>query len=323
MSRREKNNRLRRQFQPRAWAIRHMQVLFSSLGRLWQHPWGSLLNILVIAIAMALPAGLHLLVGNLEQLASNWRGGASATLFLKQDISNHEVQRFLSSLRTMPEIGEITHLTPQQALAEFRQYSGLGDALSLLKSNPLPHVVLIHPADANSSVEKFGALVERLRKKAAVDRAFIDLQWVARFQGMVQLLQRGSRLLALLLSLAVLLVIGNTIRLEIQGRHQEIEIIKLVGGSHAFIRRPFLYQGFWYGLLGGFGAALLVWISLLTLQSPIRHLSQLYGDSYHLMGMGFGLPLLLLFSGGLLGVLGAWVAVRQQLSRVEPAGSSL
>jgi len=317
--RRHRTARLRTRFQPRAWFLRHLQVFFSSLGRLRQRPLGNFMSILVIAIAMALPAGLHLLVTNLERLSGKWEGAASATLFLEQGLDEAEVERVLRRLRKNPGVGRIRHLTPQQALAEFRRHSGLDDAISLLEENPLPHVVLVRPRDPQISLGHFRALVDRLRDDPGVERAIADLQWVDRFRGMVKLLQRGTRILAALLSLAVLLVIGNTIRLEIQGRRQEIEIVKLVGGSHAFIRRPFLYEGFWYGLLGALLALFLLFLSLTLMQEPVAHLARLYGSDFTLRGGGLSLALPVLSTGSLLGVVGAWIAVRQQLREIEPA----
>jgi len=318
MNRRRRAARLQGGFQPRAWLMRHLQVFFSSLGRLWQRPLGNFMSILVIAIAMALPAGLHLVVDNLERLSDNWEGAASATLFLRQELDDAKVEALLQRLRREPQVGELKHLTPSQALAEFRRHSGMADAISLLEENPLPHVVLIHPADPGIPAEQFRALVERLRDHPEVERAIADLQWVERFQGMVHLLQRGTTILAALLSLAVLLVIGNTIRLEIQNRRQEIEIVKLVGGSHAFIRRPFLYEGFWYGLLGAALALLLLSLSLFLLHGPVSRLARLYGSDFTLESPGPAVVLAMLLAGSLLGILGAWIAVHQQLQEIEP-----
>ena len=318
MNRRRISRRLRAKADPRAWLGRNLQVLLSSLGRLWQRPMGSFMSILVIAIAMALPTALYLVTDNLQRLSRNWEGSASATLFLRTDVTADQVEQVLQRLKTMPEIGRLQHLTPEQALAEFEQYSGLGEAVSLLEENPLPHVVLIQAADAGFSAGKLSALLQRLEKLPEVETASADLQWVARFQAMIRILHRGALLLAALLALAVLLVIGNTIRLEIQGREREIAVVKLVGGSRAFIRRPFLYEGFWYGLLGSLGALLLVILSRWLLQEPVRQLSQLYASGFSLQGPSLTAASLVVASGCLLGVAGAWIAVHQQLDRIEP-----
>lgn len=319
MNRRARKKRLRRELRPRAWLMRNLQVLFSSLGRLWQRPLGSLMSILVIAIAMALPTGLYVVVHNLERLAQGWEGAASATLFLEQGLKAGQVEALLKRLRQEPGISAIQHLDPDQALAEFRQYSGLGEAVSQLQENPLPHVVLVRTADPHIPVEAFSSLLERMKALPEVETATADLQWMRRFQAIVRILQRGAQLLSVLLAMAVVLVIGNTIRLEIQNRRQEIRIVKLVGGSNAFIRRPFLYEGFWYGLLGSLTALLLVAASWLLLRDPVDRLSQLYGSGFALEGIALQTAGMVLLLGCLLGVAGAWIAVHQQLGEIEPA----
>ena len=301
---------------PTVWLSRHLQVLLASLGRLWQRPLGSLMSILMIAIAMALPLGLYLVVDNLQRLSLHWQGGASATLFLRADLEAREIPPLLAHLRRDPRIERLHHLTPEQAMAEFRRHSGLGDALALLEQNPLPHVVLIETTD--SDPQALARLMEKLRRDPRVERALADLEWLRRFRAMVEILERSTQLLAIALGMAVLLVIGNTVRLEIQHRRREIEIMKLVGADTPFIRRPFLYEGFWYGLLGAVGAWLLILGAGLLLSPSITRLSALYGSAFHLQGPGMVTTLALLGGGALLGIAGAWLAVGRQLNAIEP-----
>ncbi len=318
MSRRRRKTGFRRRLSLSAWLTRHAQVFFASLGRLARRPLGSLMTLTVLGIAIALPLGLHLLVSNLEQLAAGWDGAASISIFLEEGAGQARAENLAQTLRARPDIGEVQHITPEQALAEFRQHSGFGGALDLLDSNPLPHVLLARPANPDMGPEKVETLLAEVKKLPGVDLALADLQWVERFQGINRILQRAALLLALLLALAVLLIIGNTIRLEIQNRRDEIEIIKLVGGSNAFIRRPFLYEGFWYGLLGGGFAISLVWLSSLALQGPVRHLAELYQSSFRLGGLDPATAITVLGLSILLGVLGAWTAVSQHLGAIEP-----
>jgi cell division transport system permease protein len=318
MSRRKRKTGFRRRLSLSAWLIRHAQVFFSSLGRLVRRPLGSLMTLTVLGIAIALPLGLHLLVGNLQQLAGSWDGAASISVFLRQDIGQQQVEKLVQTLAARPDIADIQHITPKQAMAEFRQQSGFGSALDLLDSNPLPHVLLVQPVDSDSAPEVIEALLNNLKQHPEVELALADMQWVERFQGINRILQRATVLLALLLALAVLLIIGNTIRLEIQSRRNEIEIIKLVGGSNAFIRRPFLYEGFWYGLLGGFIAIVLIWLASLALQHPVSHLAQLYQSDFRISGLNLRTAALVLGLGILLGITGAWTAVSQHLGAIEP-----
>ncbi len=318
MSQRRRDPGFKHRLSLSAWLTRHAQVFFASLGRLVRRPLGSLMTLSVLGIAIALPLGLHLLVANLQQLAEGWSGAASISIFLKEGTDQAQAEKLMRVLEARPDIGEVRHITPEQALAEFRQHSGFGDALDLLDSNPLPHVLLAQPANPDIGAEKAETLLAELKKLPGVDLALADLKWVERFQGINQLLQRAVLILSLLLALAVLLIIGNTIRLEIQNRRDEIEIIKLVGGSNAFIRRPFLYEGFWYGLLGGGIAITLVWLSSLALQGPVQHLAELYQSSFRLGGLDPSTAITVLGLSILLGVLGAWTAVGQHLGAIEP-----
>ncbi|HEC06106.1 MAG TPA: cell division protein FtsX [Thiolapillus brandeum] len=317
-----KQRRQRRGFDKRfslsAWLTRHAQVLFSSLGRLWQRPLGSLMTLLVLGIAIALPLGLHLLVNNLQQLAEQWDSGASVSVFLKENSSDEAIQSLIGTLKSRDSISGVRHITPDQALEEFRQQSDFSAALELLDDNPLPHVLQIRLRNTDISAGELEQFLQSLEKHSEVELALADLQWVERFQAITRIIQRIALVLAVLLSLAVLLIIGNTIRLEIQGRRDEIEIIKLVGGSNAFIRRPFLYEGFWYGLMGSLIALGLILLSGLALRDPVTHLTALYQSSFQLSGLALTTILGVIGSSVLLGILGAWIAVSQHLGEMEP-----
>jgi cell division transport system permease protein len=216
-------------------------------------------------------------------------------------------------------VGTTRVIGRQEALAEFRRLSGFGEALDLLGENPLPVVLLLQPSQRASTPEGAAALADRLGKLPEVDMAQLDLEWVRRLHAMTRTAERGIWVLVTLLSLAVLLIVGNTIRLEINNRRQEIEITKLVGATNAFIRRPFLYDGLWYGILGGLIAWLLITLSLLLLQGPVADLAGLYDSQFDLAGLSLGGSLVVLGGSGLLGLAGAWLAVGRHLAAIEPA----
>ncbi len=308
--------RLRTPRHPGRWLQRHLQTALGALGRIWRRPLANGMSLLVIAIALALPAGLHLVVKNLHRLGGHWQGGTGATLFLQRDLPAKEIQALLERLRHTPGVGQVRHLTPEQALADFRAHSDLDDALDLLDENPLPHVVLI---EASGQAADLARLLDQVRRWPGIDRASADLAWVERFNALVGLIQRAAWLLAGFFGLAVLLVIGNTIRLEIQSRREEIAVIKLVGGSDAFVRRPFLYEGFWYGLLGGLGALLLVTGALWLLTPAVTRLARLYGGGFELAGLDAVTAAAVVAGGALLGILGAALAVGQTIRAIEPA----
>ena len=194
----------------------------------------------------------------------------------------------------------------------------IGEALDLLDRNPLPAVVLVVPSAAHSSAEATGRLARQLEGYREIEMAQVDLQWVRRLDAITRTLERGVGVLAALLAAAVLLIIGNTIRLEIQNRHSEIEIVKLVGGTNAFIRRPFLYEGFWYGLIGAAIAITLVLAALYLMQGPVERLAGLYESHFDLTLLTSGTFMAILFGSPILGLAGAWLAVGRHLKRIVP-----
>ncbi len=302
----------------RTWLTRHAQVSLSSLGRLYRAPLASFMTAAVIGIALALPAGLYLLTTNLQQLSDRWDSNADFSLFLQQDLGISQAQALAGRLSDWPEIDTLQLITPDAALAEFRAHSGFGGTLDSLDKNPLPAVLAIKPADRYSDADSAAALLERLQALPEVELAQLDLQWVKRFNAMVDIVRRSIWIMAALLGLAVLLIVGNTIRLEIQNRRSEIEITKLIGATNAFIRRPFLYAGFWYGLLGAILALLLIQLTFLQLHGPVHQLAELYQSDFRLQALTGNEALALLLAGILLGLLGALLAVGRHLAAIEP-----
>jgi cell division transport system permease protein len=309
----------RRSLRLDVWALRHLQVALASLGRLSRAPLSSLMTAAVIGIALALPTGLHLLLNNVQQLSGSWDGAASISLFLKAETDLEQAQDLAAKLRLRTDVGEVNLIDRKNALEEFRQLSGFSGALDSLDTNPLPHLLVVVPSIESSNADSAQLLLKELKQINQVDFAQLDLQWVKRFQGITRIVQRGVMVLATLLALAVLLIVGNTIRLEIQNRHAEIEITKLIGGTDAFIRRPFLYSGLWYGLSGGLIAWALVTLSLWLLAGPVANLAGLYDSGFDLSGMDLLTFAWLLLGSGLLGLGGSWVAVARHLNQIEPS----
>ena len=300
------------------WALRHAQVSLSSLGKLSRAPLSTLMTAAVIGIALALPGGLYLMLENVQTLSANWDGSASISLFLKQGKSERESAELASRLENDAAVRSVKRITPDQALDEFRRLSGFSDALEALTENPLPALIIVEPALSHSTPEALASLTGRLEREPAVEFAQLDLQWVKRLHTMTEIARRGVIVLAALLGLAVLLIVGNTIRLEIQNRHSEIEITKLNGATDAFIRRPFLYNGLWYGLFGGVIAWVLIAISFYLLNDPVARLATLYQSGFDLSGINLATMLTLISGGALLGLAGSWIAVGRHLNLIEP-----
>ncbi|MHB1869354.1 MAG: permease-like cell division protein FtsX [Steroidobacteraceae bacterium] len=297
---------------------RHVQSLFGALGRLARAPLATVLTLLVIGIALALPAALALLVRNAESATGGFGRAVDMSVYLKSGISLARAHQLAVEARAEPGVAAVHVISADEGLSQFRRYSGFGAALDALKTNPLPNVLRIVPQSRASGA----AALEGLRRTFAgwpeVDMVQLDAQWVLRFNAMLAVVRRLVLIAAALFGAGVLAVIGNTIRLEILNRRDEIEVTKLVGGSNAFVRRPFLYTGVLYGL----GGALLAWLVLegtvLALHAPVTRLATLYGSGFELTGLA-GRELGGLFCGGMgLGWLGAWISAHRHLRDIEP-----
>lgn len=299
--------------------VRHAHGGLYSLGQLARAPLSTLMTAAVIGIALAMPTGLHLLLGNARQLTAGWDATAHVSVYLKQGVGAEDAERTAQTVRARNDVAQVRYLSPGDALTEFRRLSGFGDALSALDQNPLPGVLVVRPAATNGSPGDIDALVQALRKLPGVEAAQLDVQWVKRLYAIMEIGRRGVLVLASLLSLAVLLIVGNTIRLAIQNRRDEIEIMKLIGGTDAFIRRPFLYTGIWLGVMGSGIAWALVNLSLWALEGPVSRLAGLYGSGFRLTGLDLSAAAVVLGVGTLLGLSGAGIAVGRHLRAVEPA----
>ena len=300
------------------YLLLHAQTLISTLGQLVRAPFSLFMTTAVLGIALALPTGLHVVLKNAQHLSSELEGTAQISLFLKTAVTEQQAQRLAQKLRQMPEIARVRFISRQQALTEFKQNSGFADAMQALDDNPLPHLLVIQPVLEQSDSHRIERLVQQLGQHIEVDVAQLDMDWIKRLYSILNLVQRGAWLLAMILALAVLLVVGNTIRLAIENRRDEIVIIKLIGGTDGFIRRPFLYTGFWYGLFGALIAFAIISATLLLLSGPLEQLSMLYNKSLILTVLDLQTTLYLLFVGVLLGLIGSWLAVGRHLKDIEP-----
>lgn len=297
-----------------AWIGQHVQALLFSTGQMFRNPVGSLLAVAVIGISLALPAAFYLLLINAERVVAGWGGNAQITVFLELDVPGARAVELARELTNRAGVAAVRHVTPEQALEEFRRTSGFGHAIDQLGDNPLPGVLLVEP-EPGGAVD---SLLEALAAMPEVDLARFDRRWIERLVAMLAIMHRAVQILAALLGLAVLLIIGNTIRLSIYNRRTEIEINTLFGATNAFIQRPFLYSGFLHGLAGAALAWLLVTAAVFLLRDPVARLAELYASDFVLTGLGTGTTLRLLALGAMLGVLGSWVAVQRHLREIAP-----
>ena len=297
----------------------HLRVSIASLGRLYAQPIATLMTAAVIAIALALPVGLYIALANIGQLSTGWDGSTQISLFLESDIKLDDAKKLKQRLEKHKDIKNVDLIDKETGLQQFKEISGFGDAIKYLDSNPLPIVLVVQPRVIANQPDITGTLVRDLEKNKQVELAQLDVQWVKRLYTLLEIANRSILVISSLLAIAVLLVVGNTIRLDIQNRREEIEVSKLIGASDAFIRRPFLYVGFWYGALGGLLAWMITLFSLLLMERPIHKLALLYHSDFRLSGLGFDNTILLIAISCTLGLIGSWIAVSRHLKEIEPS----
>lgn len=300
-----------------AWLRHHRLSAADSLYRVLDNLGSSVLTWMVIGIALALPVGLNVALDNVGKLSASWDSPAQISLFLQDGLANDKARQFEAELGDRADVVATQFISREEALEEFSALSGFADVLASLDENPLPNLILVSPVDGLEG-EAVAALRDDLQGYPEVGEAVLDMAWLQRLNSLMELCRRLVQAVGGLLVLGVVLILGNTIRLAIESRRDEIVIVKLVGGSNAFVRRPFLYTGLWYGVGGGAVAAILVAISLWFLQGPVGQLAQLYDSAFQLRGLGIMGGLNLVILGGLLGLSGAWLAVTRHLASIEP-----
>ncbi len=299
------------------WLGRHVNMAGQSLGRLLRQPFASLMIVLVIAVTLALPAALNLIVKNAAAVSGSWDNALDFSVFLSRDISLDEAQHLAQLIGQRADVANVSLISAQQALEEFKLQSGFGDAMDQLSQNPLPHTLVVRPSAANTT-ESMVLLREELANLPETDLVQVDTEWVQRFHAILDIVRQAILIGSVLLGTAIIVIIGNTIRLDIQNRREEIEVTKLIGASNAFVRRPFLWTGFWYGLLGGLLAIALVQYGVYLLQPPIARLAGLYQSGVAVLSFDLREIGVIVGVGVLLGLLGSWFAAARHMRRIEP-----
>jgi cell division transport system permease protein len=299
------------------WLLRHTGTAGAALSRLGRQPFASLMTILVIAVTLALPAAMHLVVKNARSVSASWDNALDFSVYLNKEVTAEQAERLAAIVGQRADVESVILITADEALAEFREQSGFGEALDHLDGNPLPHTLVVRPASFNTEVS-MGLLNEELGNLPESDFVQVDTEWVRRFHAILAILERAILMGATLLAAAILVIIGNTIRLDIQNRREEIEVTKLIGASNAFVRRPFLYSGFWYGLTGGLLALLLVWYGLYALGEPVSRLAGLYERRFDVLSLSIAESFAIIGIGIGLGLVGSWIAATRHMRRIEP-----
>jgi cell division transport system permease protein len=294
------------------WRRQHAWCVRDSLRQLARRPLGSALTVAVMGLALALPLAFYLLLANLQHLATALGDSQSVSVFLKSNVTAEGADQLAATLRARADVAGVTVRTPQQGLGELAAMQGFGDAIKSLPDNPLPFVLLVEPR-AGADRAQVESMVAAVRASPGVDLVQDSGQWRARLDALIALGRRVTLLLAALLGAAAVLVIGNTVRLDLRSRADEIAVQRLIGASAAFVRRPYLYEGAWYGLAAGIVAVLLVLLLEAVLAAPVRDLVASYAGRLHFGGLSWGTLGVALAIAVALGWLGAWIASGRHL----------
>ena len=295
---------------------RHLSCCYLELVRLVRQPLGSLMTTGAIGLALALPAGLSAVLQNMEGLASAWGEARSFSVYLNDGVGVAVAEQLASDLERNPVVGSVRRISPQEALAIMEGRGEFGETIESLEENPLPWTLVVAPA-AGAADDEFMALQDTVATLPQVDQLRADTRWLQRMSAILNLAGRAMLLILIMVLVALVLIIGNTVRLEIQRQRDGIEVMALLGASRGYMRRPFLYQGFWYGLGGGLLAVVLVRLGLWSLGGTYADLMALYESERVLAGASWRQELLILGVGALTGWLGAWRAVAGQLRSLE------
>jgi len=306
----------------RAWLRRHSYSFFSSLGVLFRHRVGTLMTVLVLGIAMFLPLGLYITLTNLEGMNLRQDEWSAVTVFFKSGTTQAEAGQVADELkkRFQPEV--VVMISPQEGMVDFREASGFGESLDMLEENPLPWVMQVSPQPGSTEAveERVAELTAFLQSLDSVEVTQFDYKWLQRLGRMMELGTAAVTVLIFLFGLAVVVVVANTIRLDVASHAEQIEILALVGAGNAFVRQPFLYTGLWYGLMGSLLAVILLGLTMLYLGRPLGLLLETYGTVFSLRGLGAYNTMWVLLGGGFLGWLGAWISVQRYLRRLKVGG---
>lgn len=310
-----KNSRAQARSGAGIWLDQHLYSFVSSLGRAVRRPWATLLTVGVMAVAFALPLGLWLALQNVGHFAGDVQQSREIDLFLTPETPVTRAQALAEALRARDDVARVELRTPEQGLAEFRQRSGLADSLDLLEGNPLPALLVVVPEGDEAR------LVAALEALPEADLLQHDAAWRERLAGWMGFGERLTWVLAALFGLGALLVVGNTVRLDIQSRREEIGVLQLLGASDGFIRRPFVYLGAWYGLAAGALALGLLTLAALALRDPLAALARSYGSPFALSGLDPLGAAAVVLAATAVGWLGAWLVTGHFLRQTRPTAT--
>lgn len=289
-----------------------------TLSDMWRQPLATLLTVMVIAISLTLPSVCYMVWKNVSQAAEQWYPAPQLTLYLSKTLDDSAAENVVATLKKEPGVAKVNYLSREEALGEFRNWSGFGGALDMLEQNPLPAVVIITPEMNFQNENTLNTLRDRVQHVEGVDDVRMDDSWFARLAALTGLVGQVATMIGILMLVAVFLVIGNSVRLSIFARRDTINVQKLIGATDGFILRPFLYGGALLGFAGALLSLVLSEILVFRLESVVAQVAAVFGTTFRLTGLSWDESLLLLLLSAMIGWIAAWLATVQHLRRFTP-----
>lgn len=302
----------------RPWVACHLQAALYSFNALYLKPLATLTIIVIIGIVLTLPSLFWVFTDNLKQLPIDWQEGGHISLYLKKTLPTEEQRVLLDRVIKQRGVEKAELITPAEGLLQLQNQDGMQDILRYLTENPLPAVIDVSPDKTITNSQELNKLFYQLKSLEKVDEAKLDKEWIVRLHAILLFVTLLLRSIAVLLLLAVVLIIGNILRIAIYKRHEEIKVLKLIGANDSFITRPFLYAGIWYGLMGAVFAILLATVFMVWISAALERLAQVYHLHYSLTGLSVEQAYTIMLSAVFLSWISAKISVRMQLASIEP-----
>ena len=300
------------------WQEQWRYALRGTLSDMWRQPLATLLTIMVIAISLTLPSVCYMVWKNVNQAAEQWYPAPQLTVYLSKTLDDDAAENVVAQLKKEDGVDKVNYLSREEAMGEFRNWSGFGGAMDMLEQNPLPAVAIITPKLTFQNSDTMNNLRERVAKVQGVDEVKMDDSWFARLAALTGLVGQVAAMIGVLMIVAVFLVIGNSVRLSIFARRDTINVQKLIGATDGFILRPFLYGGALLGFAGALLSLILSEVLVFRLETVVTQVAAVFGTTFNLTGLAWDESLLLLLISAMIGWIAAWLATVQHLRRFTP-----